>query len=168
MPAWGVFTADRDGKWNTDVVTSGLLLYAMAAFARRVADQPVLYAQHQADAIRFITAVIQTYVAFQPELHLVDSDPHAYFLGPLKYAGLQCADGPSQHSCQGYRAMAGNPIDYNENLSMMKALAECAIAADSALYRGSADATLEQLRLATDEMPLVIAKTSLSFLTALA
>jgi len=167
MPAWGMFTADRDGKWNTDVVTSGLLLYPMAAFARRVADQPVLYAQHQADAIRFITAVIQTYVAFRPELHLVDSDPHAYFFGPLKYADLQCTDGPNQHSCQGYRAMAGKPIDYNENLSMMKALAECALAADSALYRGSADATLEQLRLATDEMPLAIAKNVAFFLDSL-
>ena len=170
MPAWGGYTCDRDDKWNTDVVTSGLFLYAMAAFARRVADHPVRYAQHQADAIHFITAVIETYVAFAHgdltagerggELHLDEGDPHAYFINPLKYGDLQCTNGNSstQHSCSGYRDQAGQPIDFNESLSMMKALAECALAADSALYRGSADATPQHLRLATEEMPLVISK----------
>jgi hypothetical protein len=158
MPAWGGFTCDRDGKWNTDVVTSGILVYPMAAFARRVADHPALYPQHQGDAIRFITAVIETYMAFRPELHLVEGDSHAYFKSPLKYKDLQCGDSSTHHACSGYRDGAGKPIDFNENLSMMKALAECALAADSALYRGSPDATLERLRLATEEMPLVIAK----------
>ena len=37
MPAWGAYTRDRDNKWNTDVSTSGLFVYAMAALARRVA-----------------------------------------------------------------------------------------------------------------------------------
>ena len=50
------------------------------------------------------------------------------------------------------------PISFNENLSMMKALAEVALAADSALYRGSPDVTPERLRLATEEVPLLIAK----------
>jgi hypothetical protein len=158
MPAWGGFTCDRDGKWNTDVVDSGLFLYTMAAFARRVADHPDRYAQHQDDAICFITAVIETYVAFRPELHLVEGDPHAFFFGPLKYKDLQCGDSSTQHACSGYRDGGGKPIDFNENLSMMKALAECALAADSALYRSSPYATPERLRLATEEMPLVIAK----------
>ena len=132
----------------------------MACFARRVADHPDRYAQHQGDAIRFISAIIETYVAYQPELHLVEGDPHAYFINPCKYKDLQCKNGDSstQHSCGNYRAKAGQPIDFNENLSMMKALAECALAADSALYRGSADATPQHLRLATEEMPLVISK----------
>jgi hypothetical protein len=43
MPAWGAYTRDRDGKWNTDVDTSGLFAYAMAAFARRVARNPTLH-----------------------------------------------------------------------------------------------------------------------------
>jgi len=38
MPAWGAVTHDRDDQWNTDVVTSGLFVYVMAAFARRVVD----------------------------------------------------------------------------------------------------------------------------------
>ena len=68
MPAWGAPTANRDGKWNTDVVTSGLFLHAMAAFARRVMDQPDRYPQFQDQAITLITAAIETYEAFRAEL----------------------------------------------------------------------------------------------------
>ena len=45
MAAWGAYTPNRDGQWNTDVVTSGMMVYAMAAFARRVVDRPDLYPQ---------------------------------------------------------------------------------------------------------------------------
>jgi hypothetical protein len=158
MPAWGFPTPDRDGKWNTDPYSAGYLSYPMVAFARRVADHPARYAQYQSEAVGFITAVIETYQAFHPELHLVDGDPHAYFNSPLGYKTLVCPDGKYQHACQGYRAGAGKSIPFNENLSMMQALAECALAADSALYRGSGVATGEQSRLATEEMPLVVAK----------
>src|SRR5439155_746274 len=89
MPAWGWITADRDNRWNTDVVTAGLFTYAMAAFARRVADHPAHYPQHRDDAVRFITATIETYEAFRHEFHLVEGDPHAYFTVPAAYAGLQ-------------------------------------------------------------------------------
>ena len=149
------FTTDRDGKWNTDVVTSGLLVYAMAAFARRVVDRPDLYpAQLHAQAIALITGVIETYQAFRPELHLVEGDPYAWFNLPLSYRTLTCSNGA--HNCSGYRAGAGKPIAYNENLAMMQALAELALAANSNVYRASADATPE--RLATEETPLVVAK----------
>jgi hypothetical protein len=162
MAAWGAYTEDRDWRWNTDVVTSGLFVYAMAAFARRVADNPALYAQYGADAIRFITATIETYEVFRAELHLVDSDAHAYFVNPLRYGYLQCnrndmSEG-AKHGCAGYRDVAGKPLAWNENLSMMKALAEVALAGDSALYRGSTDATGARLWLATQEAPLLIAK----------
>jgi hypothetical protein len=155
MPAWGAIADDRDGKWNTDVVMAGLFVYAMAAFARRVADHSVHYAQHRDAAVRLITAAIETYQAFSPERYLEEGDPHAYFTVPAAYSGLAC-DG--NDACEGYRATAGQPLSYNENLSMMKALAEVALAGDSAMYRGSADATPERLRLATEEMPLLIAK----------
>ena len=155
MAAWGRKEKDRDNKWNTDPGIAGLFTYAMAAFARRVADHPAHYPQHQDYAVRFITATIESYMAFRPELHLCEGDPHAYFKVPAAYAGLQCG---GNESCQGYRATAGQEISYNENLSMMKALAEVALAADSALYRGSADATPEFLQLATEEAPLLIAK----------
>jgi len=156
MPAWGAITADRDGQWNTDVDTSGLFAYAIAAFARRVADRPARYAEHCNDAIRFITAIIETYEAFRVELHLVEGDPHAYFVFPLRYKDLRCNN--DGKGCIGYRDRAGKPLPYNQNLSMMQALAEVALAADSALYRRSADATPERLRLATEELPLVISK----------
>jgi hypothetical protein len=161
MPAWGGLAEDRDWKWNTDVVTAGLFTYAMVAFARRVADNPALYAQYEPDAIRFVTATIETYEAFRPELHLVDGDDQAYFVLPLSYAQLECnrndMSDSAKHACAGYRDGAGKPISYNENFSMMKALAEAALASDSALYRGSADATPARLQLATEEAPLLIA-----------
>jgi len=156
MPAWGIYTDNRDGKWNTDVVTSGLFLYAMAAFARRVADHPDLYLQHLDNAVTLITATIESYEGFHPELHLADDDPYAYYVLPLSYSTLTCDNGA--HGCDGYRAGAGKPISYNESLSMMKALAELALASNSNLYLGSADAKPDRLKLATEEAPLVVAK----------
>jgi hypothetical protein len=163
MPAWGGLAADRDNQWNTDPVIAGLFIYPMAAFARRVADNPALHAQYEADAIRFVTATMETYEAFRQagELHLDDSDPEAYYVVPSGYADLlQCTDQAFQVRCEGWReAAAGKkPISHNENLSMMKALAEVALAADSTLYRDSPDVTPERLRLATEEVPLLIAK----------
>ena len=161
MPAWGAFTHNRDDKWNTDVVTSGLFLYAMAAFARRVVDNPNRYSQFSDQAITLIDAAFETYEAFHPELHLAESDPFAYFVLPLSYSTLACSNGAD--GCAGYRNQAGqmnptNSIAFNENLSMMKALAELALAANSNLYRASANATPDRLQMATVELPLVIAK----------
>jgi hypothetical protein len=166
MPAWGGIANDRDCKWNTDVSTSGLFVYAMAAFARRVLDWPAQYPQFENQAVALVTAALETYQAFRPELHFVDADPHAFYNLPLAYAsltcasGLHCADGTTSnaHGCEGYRAGAGQPIAYNENLAMVQALAELARAADSAAYRTSGDATPQLLQLATVELPLVVAK----------
>ena len=156
MAAWGAITNDRDDKWNTDVVTSGLFVYAMAAFARRVVDRPDLYTHLHSQAIGLITATIETYQTFHSELHLVDGDPFAFFVLPSTYSTLTCSNGA--HGCPGYRAGAGKPIPYNENLSMMQALAELALAANSNIYRASADATSDRLSLATEEAPLVVAR----------
>lgn len=166
MPAWGGITNDRDCQWNTDVSTSGLFVYAMAAFARRVLDWPAEYPQFQDQAIPLVTAAFETYQAFRPELHFVDADPHAFYNLPSAYAGLTCHGGvhcqdgsiSNAHSCQEYRAGAGKPIAYNENLAMVQALAELAPAADSAAYRASGEATPLILQLATMELPLVVAK----------
>lgn len=158
MAAWGAFTDDRDGEWNTDVSTSALFTYAMAAFARRVADNPALYPQYTADAVRFTTAALQTYAAFAPEQHLTPQDPWAYFTVPRGYSKLHCPAGKTQESCQFYRDTAGQPLAYNESLSMMKALAEAALASNSALYRASTDASAYNLSLGTGTAPLLIAK----------
>ncbi|PYN82942.1 MAG: hypothetical protein DMD96_04400 [Candidatus Rokuibacteriota bacterium] len=156
MPSWGAKSDSHDDKWNTDVVLTGLLAYPMAAFARRVADRPARYPALHDQAIGLITATIQTYEAYRDECHLVESDPHAYYLFPHAYADLKCTNGVS--GCEGFRERADKPIPYNTNLSMMKALAELALAADSALYRSSGAATPDQLRMATEEAPLLIAK----------
>jgi len=165
LPAWGGFAQDRDGKWNTDVVTAGLFTYAMAAFARRVADNPALQPQYGADAIRFTTAVIETYTAFRPEMHLdYDGDPQAYFTVPAAYADLKCS---GNHSCEVYRSTAGQPLAYNENLSMMKALAEASLAGTSALYLKSNDSSFWRTWVASYEAPLLIAKNFTFFNKAL-
>ncbi len=156
MAAWGAYTPNRDGKWNTDVVTSGMFIYAMAAFARRVVDRPDLYPQFHDQAVALITATIETYLAFRPELHLAGDDPFAFYDLPMSYSTLTCSNGAPD--CTGYRAAAGKPIPYNENLGMMQALAELALAANSNIYRASADATPYYLELATEEAPLVVAK----------
>ncbi len=165
MPAWGGITADRDCKWNTDPSTSGLFVYAMAAFARRVLQRPGRYPQFEAQAIALVTAGLETYEAFRSELHLVEGDPHSFWASPARYGDLRCDDrvcatgqASNTHSCENYRSGAGQPISYNENLAMAQALAELAPAADSEVYRASADATPQRLRLASVELPLVVAK----------
>jgi hypothetical protein len=155
MAAWGGFTHDRDDKWNTDVVTSGLFVYAMAAFARRVFDRPDLYPQFHAQAIALVDAVIDTYEAFHSELRLLDN--YAYYVFPFGYGILTCSNGAKD--CEDYRNGAGlEPISYNENLSMMQALAELALAANSNTYRASADATQLRMDHATKEGPLAVAR----------
>jgi hypothetical protein len=158
MKAWGAVADDRDNKWNTDVSTTGLFTYALAALARRVTDNPAAYPQYATDAIQFTTAALESYAAFQPEQHLIPADPWAYFTLPLNYKNLQCADSTTYTSCSQYREEAGEALAYNENLSMMKALAEAALAADSALYRNSADVMASNIALATNLAPLLIAK----------
>jgi hypothetical protein len=156
MAAWGAFTVNRDGKWNTDVSTSGLFTYAMAAFARRVADDPALQAQYGGDAIRFTTASLETYAAFAAEMHLSDTDPQAWYAVPQAYADLACTGNPP--GCHGYRTSAGQPIAYNENLIMMAALAEVSLAGTSALYLDSSDSNWWTTHVTAYEMPLLIAK----------
>src|SRR5438045_1452775 len=127
----------------------------MTAFARRVADNPSLHTKYGVQAVRFVTAMLETYAAFKPELQLDHGEQWAYFVNPPAYSTLDCG---SDGSCQGYHDYANKPVSYNESLTFMKAMAEAALAANSALYRQSADATPERLALATVEFPRVIAK----------
>jgi hypothetical protein len=169
MPAWGAYTPDRDNNWNTDVVTSGLCTYAMAAFARRVlenpsllSDNPGLQDYYRRDAISFVSAVLETYEAFRPEMHLDGGDSEAYFTVPQAYSTLRCI-GSTEVACRGYRDTAGMPLAYNENFSMMKALAETALASNTPLYLGSQDATALRLSRSLNEVPLLIAKNFVFF-----
>jgi hypothetical protein len=163
MPAWGAYTHNRDDRWNTDVVIAGLFTYPMAAFSRRIlgdqsllADNPTLQAQYRSDAIRYVSAVFDTYDAYRPEMHLDDGDSEAYFTVPEGYAFLSCSNGA--YGCSTYRDTAGAPLAYNENLSMMKALAEVALASNTALYRAAPDASPLRLYYGLYEAPLLIAK----------
>jgi hypothetical protein len=137
----------------------------MAAFARRVAEDPALQTRYAADATWFVSEVIETYRAFLPEQHLKEEDRHAYFVVPASYAKLRC-NGDKRKACEGYRETAGQPLSYNENLSMMKALAETALAANSQMYRSSSQANSLKLFLATTVAPRLIAKNVVYFRSA--
>jgi hypothetical protein len=161
MAAWGGAGPDRDYRWNTDVVVAGVFTYPMAAFARRIAANPSAFGTgYQQDAIHFTTAVMETYNSFRPDMWLPGTtNTWAYYILPQSYTTLQC-NLPNAGGCSGYKANAGQPISWNENLSFMKSLAEVAMAADSQLYRSSPDspAKLFALSHATDEVPRLIAK----------
>jgi hypothetical protein len=170
MPAWGLVTKDRDFKWNTDVVLAGVMTYPMAAFARRVAENPDAFPESEypgfhAAAVRFINATMETYQGFRPEMHLEDGDPWAYHKMPESYASLICItpndDDDIERSCKNYRDQAGDPIAWNEDLSLTKALAEVAVAADTPFFRATTDESIVNafsLHYATKEAPLLVAK----------
>ena len=154
MAAWGAYDAELDGKWSDDLVVAGIVAYPMAAFAKRVALNPTSFSVgYQQDAIRFTTAVMQTYASFRPEMtsststtvggpvHFSTGDPWAYHISPPGYSTLACSDPsePTQHDCQNHRGDAGNPEGWNEDSIFLKTIAEAASAADSPLYRNSSD-----------------------------
>ena len=160
MAGWGAISPERDNRWNVDIVTAGLFTYPMAAFAKRVAANPTAFSVgYQKDAIRFTTAVMQTYVSFRPELYYSTSFPWAYHISPPGYSTLSCSNPLYTSTCNGYKSDAGNAEEWNEDIQFIRTLAEAASAADSSLYRNSTDpyksTTISYL---TSEAPDVIAK----------
>jgi hypothetical protein len=137
MAAWGG-RPTSSAMWTTSAVIAGLYTYPMAAFARRVATNPNAFGTtYQQDAIRFTTAVMQTYISFYDEMVISESHGWGYYTVPNSSV----------------------PISWNENLSLMKAYTEAAIAADSSLYRSS-PATAEwsaTLNYMTREAPRLVA-----------
>ena len=152
MAGWGAYDPELDSRWSDDLVVAGLMAYPMAAFAKRVAVNPTLFStSYQMDAIRFTTAVSQTYASFRPELtsasratvggpvHFSASDPWAYHISPPAYSTLACSNSATQHSCENYRGDAGHPEGWNEGALFMRTIAEASSAANSSLYRNSSD-----------------------------
>jgi hypothetical protein len=161
MPAWGGIGANLDNHWIAQVGLAGLFTYPMAAFAKRVAAHPGWFcSQYKNDAIRFTIAVVETYVAFRPEMHLVDGDPNGFYIHPTTYSALTCGDPATQESCLKQKRAAGYGSPWNLSLSNLKAMAEVASAADSTLYRSSSDSlvTVFVIHYATQEAPRLIAK----------
>lgn len=144
MAAWGG-RQTTSSMWTTSAVIAGLYTYPMAAFARRVATNPSAFGTpYQQDAIRFTTEVMQTYVSFYDELVIADSHGWGYYTVPN----------------------SSRPISWNENLSLMKAYTDAAIAADSSLYRSS-PATSEwsaTLYYMTQEAPRLVARNARFFI----
>lgn len=165
MPAWGQFYPQGwwgTTRWETDPGLSGLFTYPMAAFARRVAERPDAFCgEYRQDAITFTNAVIETYVAFREvDMHLSDSDPFAYYKWPDAYVNLVCdlPAGDEKDDCDKLQLHRGQPIPWNLSLSNLKAMADVATAADSALYQSAPEASPDSIYFATNEAPRLIAK----------
>ncbi|HTL39044.1 MAG TPA: hypothetical protein VL326_38195, partial [Kofleriaceae bacterium] len=158
MPAWGAVDEELDNQWTAKPGLDGLLAYPMAAFARRVAEHPGWFCyQYRQDAIKFTNSVIATYKAFRQDMHLTANDPYWYYINPPSYVNLQCTTGDIDR-CRSNRAEAGMALPYNLSLSMLKAMADVAIAADSDLYKTSSQATADAVTYGTNEAPRAIAK----------
>jgi hypothetical protein len=158
MAAWGAPVQSGDTTsspvyWGAEELFAGLFTYPMAAYARRVAMNPAAFDEDQRnDAIRFTTAVIETYRSFKSDL--VETSTAAYYIRPAKMGTLLTC---TERQCVGYKLNAGYPLSWNEGASLMKSLAEVALAADSALYRSSPESAAI-ISDATIEVPRVIAK----------
>ena len=148
MPAWGFASlAETGGNWLAPVDMSSLFTYPMAAFARRVAEHPDWFCLgYRQDAIRFTTAVLDTYNAYKLEGDMQLTDPRnpawSNYVDPL----------------------TGKPYSFNLSLLPLRGLVEVARAADSELYRGSLDASPTRLDNATKEAPRFIAESIKWFL----
>jgi hypothetical protein len=152
MPAWGSVAQPDVGGWNrtwmSQVDMSAMFTYAMAAFARRVAEHPDWFCiQDRQDAIRFTTAVLETYDAFRQDMS---------FYAP-------------NNPDEGYYHEVNYPNDgypWNVTLSAVKPMVEIATAADSDLYRSSSDGQANSwgIYLATAEAPRFIARNVKYFL----
>ena len=144
MPAWGSVGGPDDGPWNgawfaqTDM--SALFAYPMAAFARRVVDQPDAFCmQYRQDAISFIKAVNETYAGFRVDMATDSAHPEFGYYWGLDRTGA---------------------APFNVTLSALRPMVENARAADSDLYRGSATGQNDSFGIyyATQEGPQFIAK----------
>jgi hypothetical protein len=151
MPAWGSVAGATagpiNGTWLTQPMMSDLFTYAMAAFARRVAERPDWFClNYRQDAIKFTTAVLETYGAFQYDRR---------WSHPNNAAWGYYIDFDRQ-----------SPNPFNVTLSSLRSMVEVASAADSELYRSSSEGQANWVGIyyATQEAPLFIAKNVKFFL----
>lgn len=171
MPAWGSLNSGwgwAEQKWEADPGMNGLLTYPMAAFARRVAEHPELFCvKYRQDAVALTTAVIETYLAFRPDMYFETN--RGGYMHPMSYQSMTCSlndtdgdgdvdtvDSNAQQDCLKQKWAYGKPLPWNLSFSNLKSMAEAAIAADSNLYQGSSWAGLSYY--AREEAPLQIAR----------
>jgi hypothetical protein len=134
MPAWGGIFANQ---WTAQVDGAALFTYPMAAFARRVAENPDWFCyKYRQDAIRFTNAVLETYAAFRSDMRSWDGIDWGYYLGRDRQT----------------------PDPWNVTLSSLRPMVEVASAADSELYRASSQFDPVKFYFATNEAPLFIAR----------
>jgi hypothetical protein len=190
--AWGsgILYSDYVGDGGltpVDAVTSGIYAYAIAAFARIVAEDTSLQADYGADAVRFANAALQTMWAFLPQLDsrqvgdFVEGSINRPSLFPTSHQCAQAHDDAVDHvrrfsgatpaeladlldridkaksTCEKTGRYAGKPLAHNESGSLMMSFIELWRALDSELYRRSPQGA-SNAELAHGLIPIIVAR----------
>jgi hypothetical protein len=157
MPAWGGTNPDHACSNFVPEATSSLIGYAIATFARIVAEDPALQPIYGADAIGYANAALETAWAFMPqvtttklgsvsEAHL--SQLNSYRTKPTPSECQIAATKPpptclgtnvsqEQTNCELLQSIAGAPIAHNESLDYAMMLVELWRVLDSPFYQRS-------------------------------
>jgi hypothetical protein len=169
LPAWGG-TSPVDGYYRENEDASWLYAYPIAAFARIVAENPMLQEAYGAEAIEDADAVMQTVDVFLPQVRkkTVYGRQEAFLVAHPNLANVasyqNCEDGrarmlatyapdpPTQDqinyvnqlvsNCEGEHA--NDPFAFNENNLFLMVLIEMSRVIDSPYYQASASAANAQ------------------------
>jgi len=157
MPAWGGLNPDHGCLNFVPEATSSLIGYAIATFARIVAEDPTLQPAYGNNAIRYANAALETAWAFMPQVttNKVGSVSEAHLsqldIYRTKPTQTQC-DIPAskvppncfftnlsqeETNCKNQRVVAGAPLADNESLDYAMMLIELWRALDSPFYQQS-------------------------------
>ena len=157
MPGWGGMNPDHACLNFVPEATSSLYGYAIATFARIVAEDPALQQTYGNDAIDYANAVLETAWAFMPQVRTTKlgtlSEAHlaqleVYRTRPAKAAcDIPSTQVPSnclgsllaqeQTNCENLRCVAGAPLAHNESLDYAMMLIPLWRVLDSEFYRRS-------------------------------
>lgn len=168
MAGWAGKSPNSGGLHSVSVGDSGLYAYAMAAFARIVLEHPPLLGRYGADAVKHANAVMETVLAFLPEIAYRPRGPYveAYLLNRLATdmtpTPRQCSEAYEEElrriereipaaerpaAIDRAKSMLNNcnrapkigPLQHNINLVFAMTLIELSRALDSPFYRNSPD-----------------------------
>jgi hypothetical protein len=188
LPAWGGRGVGSGGLHGVNETSFGFA-YALAAFARIVAEDPRLHPHYGAKAIDVAHAALQTVQVFVPQLRLREADafPEATLIGLDRLSSLptptQCEDAYQQaldddpeadqdrlrtarRNCLELHHFAGIDMAHNWNQWYMMGLIELWKALDSPWYRThpAADPAAALHRVL---LPLLVARLHRNFVTRL-
>jgi len=180
-PGWGEHGVNTGGLHTVGEVSSSILAYPIAAFARMVAERPTLHAAYGDSAIAYANAALQTAQLFLPQVkHWLNSGGRVAYLAQLESIRDRPSDADCQRAfdaaqypdisaasisrfktmrtnCQDLSRLAGLPFSHNENQAFMMLLIELWRVLGSEYYRLSPAraTTAEAVRL---QIPLIVGR----------